>query len=80
MMGQATGKIKVQAKNTQKLGKVAALKQARRQKKAVAGLPGGGVSGMATSLVLTASQGVELVDPTAHLQKLRDGSATYDIF
>lgn len=64
------GKIRVQAKDTQKLSKFAALKQSRKTKKSV-------VNGMATSLILTASTGVELVDPNAIKEKMKDGTATY---
>ena len=65
------GKVGIaKQKNTQKLGKFAQLKMDRHRKFE---------SGMATSLVLNAPSGVELVDPSAikERQKQTDGTATY---
>eukprot|EP00455_Lapot_gusevi_P035386 TRINITY_DN3918_c0_g1_i1.p1 TRINITY_DN3918_c0_g1~~TRINITY_DN3918_c0_g1_i1.p1 ORF type:complete len:488 (-),score=141.31 TRINITY_DN3918_c0_g1_i1:28-1491(-) len=77
MLGQAgtgSGKLRVQTKDTQKLSKLAAARMAKRQKKAGSS---GATSGLASSLAFTPAQGIELIDPTAAAQKIKEVNATY---
>ena len=78
MIGSAaTGRVRGPvAKDTQKLGKRAALKLAKSQRSAHNSGSLTAVGGFATSLALGSKQGLEFVDPNAARDRLKDGTAT----